>query len=66
MLARLVVHLQASYGNLTSGLQVARNQTTATVSSIQQSVAGLAGSSQSLTALSQRAEAVAESMYTAR
>ena len=65
MLARLVVHLQASYGNLTSGLQVARNQTTATVSSIQQSVAGLAGSSQSLTALSQRAEAVAESMEVA-
>lgn len=41
MLARLVVHLQAQYGGLTSGLKTARSQTAVAAQSIRQSVAVL-------------------------
>ncbi len=62
MLARLVVHLQANYGSLTSGLQVARNQTAVAAQSISQSVAGIADGSQGFGALSAQADEVASAM----
>lgn len=62
MLARLVVHLQANYSSLTSGLQVARNQTAVAAQSISHSVAGIADSVPGIDNLSKRADEVASAM----
>lgn len=62
MLARLVVHLQANYSSLTSGLQVARNQTAVAAQSITQSVSGIAAGADGLDVISTRAEGVATAL----
>lgn len=41
MLAALVVHLKANYGNLTSGLKVAQNTVASTVASIRRNIGGV-------------------------
>ena len=43
MLAALVVHLKANYGNLTSGLKVAQNSVASTAGSISSSVRRVVG-----------------------
>jgi tape measure domain-containing protein len=62
MLARLVVHLQANYGSLTSGLQVAKNQTAVAAQSISSSVAGISEGTKGIEDLSNRAEQLASAM----
>jgi tape measure domain-containing protein len=59
VLARLVVHLQAQYGNLTSGLKVARTQTAVAAQSIRQSVDGITSGAVSLSQLETRAHQAA-------
>lgn len=62
MLARLVVHLQANYGSLTSGLQVAKNQTAVAAQSISNSVSGISEGAKGIEDLSNRAEQLASAM----
>jgi tape measure domain-containing protein len=64
-LAKLVVHLQANYGNLTSGLQVARTQTAVAVDGIRSSVAGIADGATSFTELESKATTFATTLETA-
>jgi tape measure domain-containing protein len=59
VLARLVVHLQAQYGNLTSGLQTARTQTAVAAQHIRQSVDGITSGAVSLNQLETRAHQAA-------
>lgn len=59
MLARLVVHLQANYSSLTSGLQTARNQTAVAAQSITKAVGGIADGSATLSDLETRANETA-------
>jgi tape measure domain-containing protein len=61
-LAKLVVHLQANYANLTSGLAVARNQTASTAESISRSVRNI--SPDSIVHLAQQADQAASVLET--
>lgn len=64
MLARLVVHLQANYGNLTAGLRTARNETVVAAQSIRQSVASVAEGAEHFVTLEQRAQQAATAFET--
>lgn len=67
-LAKLVVHLQANYSGLTSGLQVAQNQTATAAQQISRSVSNIGENAAGLDTLRTRAEQVSmafESVATA-
>ena len=64
-LAKLVVHLQANYSNLTAGLQVAEQTTVATIGGIRSSVAGLSETATSFSDFESQVSTFASSLETA-